>query len=217
MTVNRKSAASPDQRSSLAQYRRRAPYYDVELAPFEPLRRMAITRLALRHGDTVLDVGCGTGLSLGLLHDAVGADGAVIGIEPCAEMIELARHRVHEQGWRNVTLLEAAADVVEIADRADAALFHFTHDVLQQPAALDNLTRRLRAGAPVVACGLQWAPPWAWPVNLFVLGAALHSVTSFDGLREPWQGLAGYLDTVRVDTHLAGGAYIASGVLRQRQ
>ena len=66
----------PDRSAALAQYRRRAGVYDQELAPFEPIRTEAIECLQLHQGQTVLDVGCGTGLSFELLHSRVGRHGA---------------------------------------------------------------------------------------------------------------------------------------------
>ena len=206
---------TPDHGAALAQYRRRAGVYDLELAWFEPVRRRAVERLAPRPGDVVLDVGCGTGLSLPLLRQGIGAKGRIVGIEQSPEMIEKARERVARHGWKNVRLLAASAEAARIAVTADAALFHFTHDILQEPLALDNVMRNLRPGASVVACGLQWARFWAWPVNLFVLGAARHSVTSLDGLGQPWGHLAEHLAELRVDTVMAGGVFIASGVLRR--
>ena len=70
----------------------------------------------------------------------------------------------------------------------------------------------LKPGARVVASGLQWAPPWMWPTNGFVLLAALYSVTSLEGLGRPWDKLAARLRGVQVDTTLMGGIYICSGV-----
>ncbi len=205
----------PTRRSAaLAQYRRRAPIYDLELALFEPARRAAIELLALRRGDTVLDVGCGTGLSMALLEQGVGARGRIVGIEQSPEMMALARQRVLEHGWRNVTLVERTAEEAELPRRADAALFHFTHDILREPLALQNVARGLRPGAAVVACGLQWASPWAWPLNLFVLGAALHSVTSLQGLDRPWTLLAQHLDKLRIDSMMGGSIYLVSGSVR---
>lgn len=192
-------------------YRRRARLYDLELALFEPIRNKAIERLALRRGETVLDVGCGTGLSLPLLRPAVGAQGRIVGIEQSPEMIQRARERVQKARWHNVTLLCAPVETAEIPVRADAALFHFTHDILRRPEAVANVVAHLKPGARVVATGLQWAPRWASPVNALVLPAALHSVTSLEGLGQPWSRLAGHLGRLEVSTMLLGAVYIASG------
>lgn len=205
----------PDRRAALAQYRSRANDYDRELALFEPLRREAIGHLNLSRGATVLDVGCGTGLSFALLDDAVGRKGRIVGIEQCPEMMDKARERVAAQRWRHVSLIQAPAETARLDALADAALFHFTHDVLRCPEAIANILRHLKPGARVVATGLQWAPLWAWPVNLFVLGAALYSVTTMDGLGQPWSGLADQLGALDVDNSwMMGGIYMVTGTWR---
>ena len=205
-----------DHRAALAQYRRRAGVYDLQLALFEPVRRRAVERLALKAGDTVLDIGCGTGLSLALLHRAVGASGRIVGIEQSPEMIALARQRVAQQGWCNVALVEASAADARIASLADAAIFHFTHDILREPLALAHVLSHLRPGARWVASGLQWAQPWAWPVNLLVLPAALQSVSSLEGLSRPWSHLARSSDIDTVESMMGGGVFVVSGVVRRQ-
>jgi hypothetical protein len=50
------------------------------------------------------------------------------------------------------------------------------------------------------------------PVNLLVLPAALRSVTSLDGLDQPWRLLQEQLGPMHVESRLLGGAYVASGV-----
>jgi len=204
----------PDRQAALAQYRRRAGVYDLELALFEPIRRQAVARLGLKRGDVVLDVGCGTGLSLGLLRQGIGAKGRIIGIEQSPEMLERARQRVAQNGWDRTTLLCSPVETARIPRIADAALFHFTHDILQRPEAVANVMRHLKPGARVVACGLQWAPAWAMPANLVVLAAALRSVTSLEGLRKPWSAMAGYLGALEVETSWGGGVYQASGQVK---
>ena len=209
MATSRSRSPGPNRAAALQQYRRRASVYDLELALLEPVRRRAVAWLAPRAGDTVLDVGCGTGLSFELVRAAVGDSGQIIGIEQSPQMIDKARQRVQRHGWSNVTLLCAPAEEARIAGRADAALLHFTHDVMQSDAALDHVLRHLKPGATLVASGLKWAPPWALPINLFVWPAALHSVSSLTGLHRPWQLLARKVGEPETQTLLGGGIYLA--------
>jgi ubiquinone/menaquinone biosynthesis C-methylase UbiE len=206
------SPRGPDRDAALQQYRRRAGVYDRELAWFEPIRRLAISRLALRPGDVVFDVGCGTGLSLSMLRQGIGPRGRIVGIEQSPEMVAQARRRVARSRWARVTLLCSPVETAGIRVDADAALFHFTHDILQRPDAIANVISHLKPGAHVVASGLKWAAPWPMrPVNLFVLPAALRSVTSLVGMDRPWQLLQDQLGQMNVESRLLGGAYIASG------
>jgi len=203
--------SAPDRQAALAQYRRRAGVYDLELAPFESLRREAVACLGLQPGETVLDMGCGTGLSLPLLCAAVGAAGRVVGIEQSPEMLARARRRVVHHAWRNVELIGAAAEAARWRGRADAALFHFTHDLLQRPEAVANALGHLRRGARVVATGLCWAPRWAIAVNAAVLVAARRSTTTLVGLDRPWHLLEARLGPMRVQRRLLGAVYLACG------
>jgi SAM-dependent methyltransferase len=197
----------------MAQYRGRAGRYDLELIPFEPVRRAAIERLALEAGATVLDVGCGTGLSFEPLRQCIGAAGRIVGIDPSPEMLAQARQRIRRHRWTGIELLEASAHDAALHGRADAALFHFTHDVLQDEVALDHVFAHLKPGAHVAAAGLQWAPAWCLPMNLFVFGAAVYSVTCLAGLEQPWRLLAGRLREFCVRAPVLGGIYIAAGVV----
>jgi hypothetical protein len=128
-------------------------------------------------------------------------------------MIERARERVTQNHWHNVTLLGAPAETAAIPRRADAALFHFTHDILRRPDALAHIVGHLKPGARVVACGLKWAAGWGGVANLFVLPAALRSVTSLEGLGAPWSELAALTGALEVEDMLWGGVYVASGRL----
>ena len=211
------ASRGPDRETALEQYRRRASVYDLELAFFEPIRRRAIASLGLRPGEVVLDVGCGTGLSLALLRQGVGPRGRVVGIEQSPEMLEQARRRVTRARWSRVTLIRSPVETADIPFRADAALFHFTHDILRRPESIANVLSRLKPGGRVVASGLKWvAPGLTWAVNLLVLPAALRSVTSHDGMDQPWRLLQKQLGQMSVETVLLGGAYIARGVRAAR-
>jgi len=206
---------SQDRQHALAQYDRRAQVYDLELMAFEPIRHHAIALLNLAPGDAVLDLGCGTGLSFAPLQLAIGPQGRIVGVEQCPEMLDLAQARLTRHGWPNVTLLNTPVEDASLQGMADAALFHFTHDILRHPDAIRNVISHLKPGARVVAAGLQWAQPWAWATNCFVAAAALHSVSSLDGLDQPWSLLAGELDDLEVSSTPWSGIYIAKGQVPQ--
>ena len=78
----------------------------------------------------------------------------------------MARERIDQEGWHNVTVEQSPAEDAQIAPIADAALFCAVHDILQSPDALRNVLSKLRPGARVAAGGGKWAKPWMVAVNL---------------------------------------------------
>lgn len=209
-------SAAPDPAASQDLYRWRAAVYDLQLAPYDAIRAQAVAALALQPGQTVLDLGCGTGMSLGLLREGVGPQGRVVAVDQCPEMVAEARRRVQRHGWRNVSLACAPIEAAELPDAADAALFHFTHDILQTPAAVDHVLAHLRPGARVAAAGLQWAPAGWGVFNGLVWLAAAHSITTLQGLDRPWRLLAERGLALSLSQHLGHTVYVASGELPPR-
>lgn len=209
--------AKPIRHMALAQYRLRARFYDAELAAFTPVRNRAVDCLQLQPGATVLDVGCGTGLSLGHLYQGVGPQGHIVGIEQSPEMCDLARQRVARHKWRNVTLVNASVEAADINCQADAALFHFTHDILRSSAGIHHVVEHLKPGAWVVAAGLQWSGFWDWPTNWLVLMAAMYSTTSLEGLAQPWSHLAQQVGDMQAMPSPINGVYIVSGRYLKRK
>lgn len=55
--------------------------------------RDLVAQLAIQEGETVLDIGCGTGLLAEHVADLVGASGAVLGIDPLPLRIEIANRK----------------------------------------------------------------------------------------------------------------------------
>jgi ubiquinone/menaquinone biosynthesis C-methylase UbiE len=74
-----------------------APYYDfvtnlMTLGHARPLRRLTVDNAFIKPGDSVLDVGCGTG-EVTLLAKTRAKAGKVYGIDPAPEMIAVARKK----------------------------------------------------------------------------------------------------------------------------
>jgi ubiquinone/menaquinone biosynthesis C-methylase UbiE len=175
------------------------------------LRERTIAALELRSGDAVLDVACGTGLSFPMLAAAVGSTGRVAGIELSPDMARLAKDRIARRGWRNVRLIEAAAEHASLGGPFDAVLFNFTHDVLQSPAALAHIFAATKPGARVAVSGSKLFPWWLAPANALVRRINAPYVTTFAGLDRPWRLLANYVPDLRVRAALWGAGYLAYG------
>jgi cyclopropane fatty-acyl-phospholipid synthase-like methyltransferase len=90
---------------------------------------LATTPMDLTAGDRVLDVGCGPGGSFPYLVHAVGQSGQVIGVEISPEMSINAKRRIAKNGWRNVQVIEAAAEDVHLTGLFDALLMFAAPDV----------------------------------------------------------------------------------------
>jgi len=165
----------------------------------EGFRRQYVDRLGLKPGETVLDVGCGTGLSFAMLEEGVGPQGRVIGIDQSPDQLALARTLVERSNLHNVTLLNSPVEDANIPAEADAALISFSHDIMRTPEALENMIRSLKRGARIVAVGMRWAPWWALGVNLRTWRIARQFITTFEGFSRPWSNLDKLVSSLEVE------------------
>jgi demethylmenaquinone methyltransferase/2-methoxy-6-polyprenyl-1,4-benzoquinol methylase len=184
--------------SAGAGYDRHAARYDHNTGHFNDYRKRAASALRLRPGETVLDVGCGTGLCFPWIQDRIGPSGKLIAVEPSREMLDQAMHRVVQRGWDNVIPINTGAAELDIAVSADAVLLCATHDVLRSPSTLANVFGHVRPGARVAATGGKWAAPWLWPLNLLVFQLHRPYVSSFEGFDSPWRNLEAYCQDLQV-------------------
>jgi ubiquinone/menaquinone biosynthesis C-methylase UbiE len=200
-------------RRSREKYRRHAARYDGTCGPTWGIRERTIAALELKPGDCVLDVACGTGLSLALLRARVGEHGQVFGFDHSTEMLARAHERVARAGWRNVTLVESAAQAVTLPQPVDALLFHYTHDILRSPQALVSVLACARPGARVAVAGVKYFPWWLAPLNAWVYLKNHGYNGAPGGLRTPWDRIAPRLADWRWQSTQFGMGYIASGWL----
>jgi len=192
-------------------YRSQASGYDQRTEQFQHWRELLVDQLPAGPGDTVLDVGCGTGLCLPLLHDKVGPTGTIIGIDASEQMLKVAATRVTAQGWGNVHLIGAPVADAAIDGLADAVIFCAVHDVLQSPSALANIFDHLRPGAAVAAIGGKFPAPWLWSLRKWVADLHAPFVTDFTDFDQPWRLLAEHVPDLQVRQLATGTGYLALG------
>lgn len=199
-------------------YRRNARFYDLLVRPlplFERLRQRAVARLDLRPGETVVDLGCGTGLSFELLERGVGPSGRIIGVELTPEMLAKAREKVARHGWSNVTLIEANAEEATLEpDSVDAVLCCLTNDIMHSKAAVERAARALRPGGRFVATGVKLAGGLQGRLLNPITRAYSVTAITVPITSAPWVHMESLLDSVEVTDEMGGTAYIAHGVRR---
>jgi SAM-dependent methyltransferase len=134
----------------------------------EPLGRLAQEALAPEAGERILDIGCGTGATTLALADAVGAQGAVVGVDVSATLLSVARERA--RGTANVSFLEADAQTQAFDERFDGAFSRFGVMFFEDPvAAFGNIARALRPGGRLAFVCWQAAAHsdwWTLPLNV---------------------------------------------------
>ncbi len=203
----------PDRQRALTNYRRLASNYDSTCTRIEALRRDAVLALRLQAGETVFDIACGTGPTLPLLADAVGAGGKVVGVELSPEMAAQARQRI-DAGSRGAVVQVECCAVEDFRPnaKADAIFLSYTHDVLQSPTAIERLLAIAKPDARFVLLGMKTLPwLWGWPVNTFNLYRARRYLTTYANLGRPWAALEARGANVEIiRTSLWGSAYIAT-------
>jgi arsenite methyltransferase len=197
---------------SLRKYKKKAKLYDSTAHRTDWIREETIGLLGLKPGDTVLDVGCGTGLSFEALLNCVGPSGNVIGIDQSPEMIRIAQERIAKNGWSNVTALESLTESVTLPRAIDAYLFHYTHDILQSELAVKTLLSAASAKAVISVAGMKYFPLWTGPLNIYAFFKNYAWNGYRRGLRRPWRHLEKYAKITFWRSTQLGMGYIATAI-----
>lgn len=120
--------------------------------------RLALQRLSIAEGETVLEIGFGTGHCLKLVAESIGRTGRVCGIDIAPRMMQITRKRLENAGLANRAELYCGdATCLPFADQVyDAVFMSFTLEVVDTPEiprVLGEIRRVLKPGARLgVAC-----------------------------------------------------------------
>jgi len=209
-----------DRDEVIALYRRRARRFDLSENLFNLIgfrigayRRAAVASLALREGDSVVEIGCGTGLNFPLLEGAIGPAGRIIGVDATDAMLDQARRRVESEGWGNVELLACDAARFEFPSPVGGILSTFALTLLPEyDAVIERGARALASGRRWVVADLKMA---AWPGAGLAARALLplyrpFAVTLDLADRHPWEAMARHMKKATLSPRFFGFAYIAT-------
>jgi len=121
-------------------------------------RARVLAALALEPGERVLDVGSGPGLLASEMAAAVGASGAVSGVDVSDNMLELARRRRPPDAGAPMEFVNGPADSLPYPDSnfdvvVSTQVYEYVEDL---PAALSEVHRVLRPGGRVAILDTDW-------------------------------------------------------------
>lgn len=117
-------------------------HYETTAEQLSPVSAVVVERAAVSPGDRVVDVGCGTG-NAALLAARQGAK--VIGVDPAARLLEVARARVAESGVSATFVQGDAASMPVETASADLVLSVFGVIFAPDPVAAAAEIARITA------------------------------------------------------------------------
>ena len=208
-------------------YDQMARAYDqvtLEKLVYARARARAIELLRLQPGDTVLDIGCGTGMSLRGLREAVGYAGTVIGLDLSPRMLGKARQRVERHGWSNVHLVQADATAHAAlplpagVTAPSGALFALSLSPMPNPSAvLAAVAEALPAGARVCVMDAGTPPAEAGLLSplLTPIWLGVCRFAAADPHAHPWRHVPGLGADSRLEAFHFGYVRVAATTLTE--
>lgn len=197
-----------------SRYEAGAALYDV-LSFEKPVYRVgrvrAIDQLALREGDRVLDIGCGTGLNFPYLWQRIGQSGHIVGVDASDSMLAQARRKV--QSGHHVTLLNGDAgrlDDLVSPWTFDAVIVTYALSIIPDwRSAWAGARRHTRSGGRIAVVDL--ALPTGRGRLLEPVARLACTAGGVDLDRKPWTLVEDELTDVTVERHRWGHVVVAVG------
>jgi demethylmenaquinone methyltransferase/2-methoxy-6-polyprenyl-1,4-benzoquinol methylase len=144
-----------------AYYDKIARVYDLLAEHTEqPMREKGLAQLAARQGESILELGFGTGHCLVELAKAVGPQGKVYGLDISQAMLSLSRALLEKEGLAGCVELQRGdgAQMPYTDDSLDAVFVSFTlelFDTPEIPEVLAEIKRTLKSGGRLAVVSLS--------------------------------------------------------------
>lgn len=202
-------------------YRKRAGAYDFSanlyyLIGFREAgyRKKAVSELGLNTGDTVVEIGCGTGLNFSYLEEAIGNSGKLIGVDLTGAMLQKAAARTYIEGWENVDLVQKDAARYDFPENIAGVISTFALTLIPEyEVVIEKAAQALADRGKLVILDFKKPENWPlWLVKVFVMLTRPFGVTLDLAERKPWIELQRCFPRLSMTERYGGLVYIATGI-----
>ena len=201
-------------------YQSGAKHYDITTILFRLIglrmkayRLLAIKKLSLQHGNSVIELGCGTGLNFPFLMEQIGLEGRLIGVDLTPGMLDIARVRVERSGWKNVELIQSDVASYDFSDGVNGVLATGLFGYISEyDRVIKAASQSLVPGGHLsILDGKQPEnlPSWLFKIVL-KLGGPFGYTPEYFNVR-PWESVERYFKDSSFETRYGGMIYILSG------
>jgi demethylmenaquinone methyltransferase/2-methoxy-6-polyprenyl-1,4-benzoquinol methylase len=137
-----------------------------------PMRKAGLDLLRAKAGESILEIGFGTGHTLVSLAGAVGPQGKVLGLDLSDQMAKLAKEHLAKAGLLDRARIRCgdATQLPYAASTMDGVFMSFTlelFDTPEIPKVLSECKRVLRPAGRIVVVGMSKEGPKDPLVNVF--------------------------------------------------
>ena len=209
-----------DKKSLAELYQKRSRYYDLTANLYYLLgirefayRKIAVEALRLNRGDTVIEIGCGTGLNFRLLREWIGSEGKIIGLDLTPAMLSSAGKRIQRNKWTNVELIQADAGAYSFPENVNGIISTFAITLIPEyDKIIEKGAAALSPGNRMVLLDFKLPDGWPmWLIKFLIAVTRPFGVTSDLADRHPWESIDRYLDLKGLKNFYFGSIYIAVG------
>ena len=177
MTINQQNEATVPTSYALGYSNTEHDRLIRQAARIEPILERLFREAGIGPGQRVLDLGAGVGDVSMLLARLVGPSGEVVGFERDAASIAVAKKRVAQTGFRNVSFTQCDASEIHSDRLFDAAAGRFILMFLPDPkAVLKNLASLVRPGGVLAFQEPTWLPFLALASSLPLWSSVVSSI-----------------------------------------
>ncbi len=209
-----------DKRDMINLYRKRAKRYDFTANLYyligfrlQAYQKKAVQALNLQRGDTVVEIGCGTGLNFPLLRQTVGPEGKIIGTDITDAMLAQARKRVEENSWSNVELWQSDAASFQFPSGVGGIISTFAITLSPDfDEIIQNGSKALSPGGCWVILDFKLPSSWLSRLAPFLVFLTRPFGVSMElATRHPWESINRHLNNTSLTELYGGFVYIATG------